>query len=225
MLGIDNLSYQGRWRQVDPMRKLALYGLFLLLAMTTPPLYQALLLVFIATLTCWLLRVGPLRYLKWLSVPLGFLLVGVMAIVLSVSRQPETLWWGIPLGSFWVGIDPQGLHTAHQTFWRSLAALSATFWFVLNTPFPQLIQILQRCRVPKLLTEQILLTWRFIFIFLDEALAIRRAQSLRFGYSSLGSSYRSLSMLIGMLFMRVMMRYQQMVISLEIKLYQGEFHL
>lgn len=225
MLGIDKLSYQGRWRQVDPMRKLALYGLFLLLAMTCPPLYQALLLGFIAELTCWLLRIGPLRYLKWLSVPLGFLSVGVATIVLSVSRQPETLWWGIPLGTFWVGIDPIGLHTANHTLWRSLAALSATFWFVLNTPFPQLIQILQRCRVPTLLTEQILLTWRFIFIFLDEALAIRRAQSLRFGYSSLGSSYRSLSMLVGMLFMRVMMRYQQMVIALEIKLYQGEFHL
>ncbi|MDX5627760.1 MULTISPECIES: energy-coupling factor ABC transporter transmembrane protein [unclassified Brenneria] len=225
MLGIDKLSYQGRWRQVDPMRKLALYGLFLLLAMTCPPLYQALLLGFIAALTCWLLRIGPLRYLKWLSVPLGFLSVGVATIVLSVSRQPETLWWGIPLGTFWVGIDPIGLHTANHTLWRSLAALSATFWFVLNTPFPQLIQILQRCRVPTLLTEQILLTWRFIFIFLDEALAIRRAQSLRFGYSSLGSSYRSLSMLVGMLFMRVMMRYQQMVIALEIKLYQGEFHL
>ncbi|MEC5317817.1 energy-coupling factor ABC transporter transmembrane protein [Brenneria populi subsp. brevivirga] len=225
MLGIDKLSYQSRWRQVDPMRKLALYGLFLLLAMTCPPLYQALLLGFIAALTCWLLRVGSLRYLKWLSVPLGFLLAGVATIVLSVSRQPETLWWGIQLGSFWVGVDPIGLHTANQTLWRSLAALSATFWFVLNTPFPQLIQILQRCRVPTLLTEQILLTWRFIFIFLDEAQAIRRAQSLRFGYSSLGSSYRSLSMLVGMLFMRVMMRYQQMVIALEIKLYQGKFHL
>ncbi|MCG8706848.1 energy-coupling factor ABC transporter transmembrane protein [Brenneria sp. 4F2] len=225
MLGIDKLSYQGRWRQVDPMRKLALYGLFLLLAMTCPPLYQALLLAFIATLTCWLLRIGPLRYLRWLAVPLGFLLTGVATIVLSASRQPETLWWGVHLGSLWLGIDPAGAQTANQTLWRSLAALSATYWFVLNTPFPQLIQILQRCRVPKMLTEQILLTWRFVFIFLDEALAIRRAQSLRFGYSSLGSSYRSLSMLIGMLFMRVMLRYQQMVISLEIKLYQGDFHL
>ncbi|MBJ7221545.1 MULTISPECIES: energy-coupling factor ABC transporter transmembrane protein [unclassified Brenneria] len=225
MLGIDKLSYQSRWRQVDPMRKLALYGLFLLLAMSCPPLYQALLLGFIAVLTCWLLRVGPVRYLKWLAVPLGFLLVGLVAIVLSVSRQPETLLWSLPLGRFWLGVDPQGLSAANQTFWRSLAALSATFWFVLNTPFPQLIQILQRCRVPQVLTEQILLTWRFIFIFLDEAVAIQRAQSLRFGYTSLGNSYRSLSMLIGMLFMRVMTRYQQMVTSLDIKLYQGDFHL
>jgi hypothetical protein len=33
----------------------------------------------------------------------------------------------------------EGLTTANQTFWRSLAALAATFWLVLNLPFPQLL--------------------------------------------------------------------------------------
>ncbi len=225
MLGIDRLSYQSRWRRVDPMAKLVLYGLFLLLAMISPPCYQALLLLVIAALTCYLLRIGPRRYLLWLSVPLSFLLVGLIAIVLSVSRQPDALWWGVQAGQFWFGIDKAGLITANQTMWRSLAALAATFWFVLNTPFPQLIQLLKRCHVPDLLTEQILLTWRFIFIFIDEAAAIHRAQSLRFGYTSLGSGYRSLAMLVSMLFTRVMIRYQQMIVSLDIKLYQGNFHL
>ena len=72
-----------------------------------------------------------------------------------------------------------------------------TFWLVLNLPFPQLIILLKRAHVPRLLTEQILLTWRFIFILLDEALAIHRAQTLRFGYRSLPLGYRSLAMLVG----------------------------
>lgn len=76
-----------------------------------------------------------------------------------------------------------------------------------------------------MLTEQILLTWRFIFILIEEAAAIHQAQSLRFGYISLPTGYRSLAMLVGMLFTRVMIRYQQMVISLDMKLYQGDFHL
>lgn len=78
---------------------------------------------------------------------------------------------------------------------------------------------------PRLLTEQILLTWRFIFILIEEAAAIHQAQSLRFGYISLRTGYHSLAMLVGMLFTRVMIRYQQMVISLDMKLYQGDFHL
>ena len=79
--------------------------------------------------------------------------------------------------------------------------------------------------MPRLLTEQILLTWRFIFILLDEAMAIHRAQTLRFGYRNVHLSYRSLSMLVGLLFTRVLIRYQQMSTSLDIKLYQGDFHL
>ncbi|PEH55660.1 energy-coupling factor ABC transporter transmembrane protein [Yersinia kristensenii] len=225
MLGIDKLSYQSRWRQADPMGKLVLYGVFLLLAMLSPPMYQALLLVFIAGLTCYLLRVGPRRYLRWLAIPLSFLLVGLVTIVLSLSRQPESLWWGVQIGNWWFGLDSVGLATANQTLWRSLAALAATFWFVLNTPFPQLIQILKRCHAPRLLTEQILLTWRFIFILIEEAAAIQQVQSLRFGYISLRTGYHSLAMLVGMLFTRVMIRYQQMVISLDMKLYQGDFHL
>lgn len=105
MLGIDKLSYQSRWRQVDPIGKLVLYGVFLLLAMLSPPLYQALLLIFIAALTCYLLRVGPRRYLRWLAIPLSFLLVGLVTIVLSLSRQPESMWWSIQIGNWWFGID------------------------------------------------------------------------------------------------------------------------
>ncbi len=225
MLGIDKLSYQSRWRQADPMGKLVLYAVFLLAAMLSQPMYQALLLVFIAALTCYLLRVGPRRYLRWLAIPLSFLLVGLVTIVISLSRQPENLWWGMQIGHWWLGLDKVGLTTANQTLWRSLAALAATFWFVLNTPFPQLIQILKRCHAPRLLTEQILLTWRFIFILIEEAAAIHQAQSLRFGYISLRTGYHSLAMLVGMLFTRVMIRYQQMVISLDMKLYQGDFHL
>ncbi|ECN8655546.1 energy-coupling factor ABC transporter transmembrane protein, partial [Salmonella enterica subsp. enterica serovar Typhimurium] len=36
---------------------------------------------------------------------------------------------------------------------------------------------------------------------------------------------RSLAMLAGLLFTRVLMRYQQMTTTLDIKLYQGDFHL
>ncbi|KMJ44030.1 cobalamin biosynthesis protein CbiQ [Xenorhabdus khoisanae] len=225
MIGIDKLSYQSRWRDKDPRAKFALYLLFMAAAMVLSPVWQAVLVVGLAMLSCYLLRISLLRYLKWLLLPVGFLGLGLIAIVLSASPQPDSLLWGFQAGQYWFGLDPQGVVMAHQALWRSLAALSATFWFMMNMPFEQMIKLLKFCRVPHLLIEQILLTWRFIFIFLEEAVAIHHAQSLRFGYSSLRTSYRSLAMLISMLFSRVMSRYQQMSIALELKLYQGDFHL
>lgn len=225
MTGLDRLSYQSRWFHVAPERKFLFWLLLLILAFSLPPLGQALLMAITAALTCWLLRISFWRWCRWMALPLGFLLVGVLTIVFSVSRDAHTLLASVSLGGFHLGITQVGLNTANETFWRSLAALSATFWLVLNLPFPQLIVLLKRARAPRLLTEQILLTWRFIFILLDEAMAIHRAQTLRFGYRNVRLSYRSLSMLVGLLFTRVLIRYQQMSTALDIKLYQGDFHL
>ncbi len=50
-------------------------------------------------------------------------------------------------------------------------------------------------------------------------MAIHRAQTLRFGYGSVPQGYRSLAMLVGLLFTRVLLRYQQMSTALDIKLY------
>ncbi len=54
-------------------------------------------------------------------------------------------------------------------------------------------------------------------------MAIHRAQTLRFGYGSVPQGYRSLAMLVGLLFTRVLLRYQQMSTALDIKLYQVIF--
>ena len=197
----------------------------MILAFSLPPVGQGALLVMLAAFTCWLLRISFWRWLRWMAIPTGFLLVGVVTILFSITRQPQHLLAGIPLGSYWLGVLPEGLAMANATLWRSLAALAATFWLVLNLPFPQLIVLLRKGRVPRLLTEQILLTWRFIFILLEEAAAIHRAQTLRFGYRTLPLGYRSLAMLVGLLFTRVLLRYKEMATTLDIKLYQGDFHL
>ena len=85
--------------------------------------------------------------------------------------------------------------------------------------------LLKFCRIPTLLLEQIMLTYRFIFILIEEAMAIHQAQTLRFGYGRLGNSYRSLAMLVGMLLARVMERHARMETTLDVKLFTGEFHL
>ena len=225
MTGLDRISYQSRWRHVAPEWKFLLWLLLMVLAFTLPVMGRVVSLTGTAALTCWLARISLWRWCRWMALPLGFLLVGVFTILFSMSHDPQNLWLGFPASHYWLGITRSGLITANDTFWRSLCALAATFWLVLNLPFVQLIVLLKRARVPRLITEQILLTWRFIFILIDEALAIHRAQTLRFGYQSLPKGYRSLAMLVGVLFTRVLIRYQQMATTLDVKLYQGDFHL
>ena len=112
MTGLDRLSYQSRWFHVQPERKFLLWLLMMVLAFSLPPLGQALLMALTAGFTCWLLRISLWRWLRWMALPLGFLLVGVVTIVFSFSRDPHTLLVSVPLGSFSLGVTAAEIERA-----------------------------------------------------------------------------------------------------------------
>ncbi len=146
MTGLDRISYQSRWRHIAPEWKFLLWLLLMVLAFTLPVIGRVMTLLFTAALTCFVARISLWRWCRWMALPFGFLLVGVLTILFSIGRDPQSLWWGISIGHYWLGMTPSGLITANDTFWRSLCALSATFWLVLTLPFDQLIVLLQRAR-------------------------------------------------------------------------------
>ena len=116
MTGLDRLSYQSRWVHVSPVRKFLLWLVMMILAFTLPPLGQGIELLLIAALSCWLLRISFWRWCRWMALPFGFLAVGVVTILFSISRDPQTLLASIPVGSYWLGISAPGLVTANETF-------------------------------------------------------------------------------------------------------------
>ncbi|EAA5642653.1 ATP-binding cassette domain-containing protein [Salmonella enterica subsp. enterica serovar Javiana] len=128
MTGLDRLSYQSRWAHVAPQRKFLLWLAMMILAFALPPVGQGIELLIIAGLSCWLLRISLWRWCRWMAIPFGFLLVGVITIIFSISREPQMLLAGISVGPYWIGITRAGVVTANETFWRSLTALSATLW-------------------------------------------------------------------------------------------------
>lgn len=225
MLEIDHYAYQNRWRTVNPLAKGIGFISLLLIAFCSTTLIQVVLLLVLAPITCYNSHIGLKKYCRWLFIPFAFLLVSVIGILLSFAWNKEHMLVSIPIGSIYIGINADSIIVAQNAFFRSLCCLAVTYLFVLSTPFDQLIQIGKKTHLPKVLLEIILLTYRFIFIFLDEVAAIKRAQTLRFGYISMKTSYHSLGMLITMLLTRVLSRYSQMTIALETKLYKGDFHL
>lgn len=225
MLEIDHYAYQSRWRTISPLTKAIAFLMLLLLALCSNAIVQSALLVILAPVTCYNSRISFNKYCRWMLIPFAFLLASVMGIILSFGWDNQQMLLSIPLGSFYIGVHADSLLIAQHAFLRSLSCLAVTYLFVLSTPFDQLIQIGKKSHLPKVLLEIILLTYRFIFIFLDEVAAIKRAQTLRFGYISAKTSYHSLGMLITMLLSRVLSRYSQMTVALETKLFKGDFHL
>ncbi|WP_374017718.1 cobalt ECF transporter T component CbiQ [Paenibacillus thiaminolyticus] len=225
MLTIDKYAYHNRWIGVPPYIKTSGYMLLLILSLSGSAVLQAAICLLLVPLTMYVAKMKCRHYIKWFMLPFSFLLFSIISILISVSPSADGLLWKVQAGSLYLGISDATMQAAAHVLFRSTACLACTLFFVLTVPVQQLIKVMRTIHIPVLLIELMVLIYRFIFIFIEEAAAIRHAQQLRFGYHGLKNSYKSLAMLVNVLFQRVMARYRDMSVVLDVKLFQGDFHV
>lgn len=175
-------------------------------------------------LTTVVARIPIGNYLKLYLAPGIFLLISILTILISKSSL-DVFLWSAKIGRSYVGIKQEALMETSLIVLRVLASISSTFFIALTIPINQLIVVFKGLKVPATIVELIILIYRSIFIFLEEMMEIYNIQEMKFGYYGMRNSYRSLGLLIKHLFVRILKRYEDMVIALETKLYDGEFKI
>jgi len=78
-----------------------------------------------------------------------------------------------------------------------------------TTPFADLLAVLRRLRVPRLLVTTIALMYRYLFVLADEAQRLRRARQSRTFTASRRHAWRSLATVVGQLFVRATARAER----------------
>lgn len=206
---IDRVASQSRWRHRS-LAERSLIGLgFLALTVTVPP-WPGAALAGLAVLgfTFAGARV-PLRpWATAVAAPLGFLVVGALMLMVQVGDG------GIALAS----------GAAERAALLGLRALAGTFclmFLAFTTPAAELIGGLRRLRVPAEIVELALLTYRFVFLLADEAVAMTTAQRARLGHSTRRRWLRSVAMVIANLLPRAMDRARRMETGLAARGWQG----
>lgn len=223
MLIIDKYAYSNRLADSNPFFKFILVVLALIITTTTRNVYINLIIFAVMAFTTTVVAGIPKgKYLKILSIPMGFLIISIITILISISNV-DTFVWSVYVFERYIGITKGALDESIILGTRVFASIGATFFLGLTTPLNNLIRVLKWLHLPKSLIELVVLIYRAIFIFLDEAQEIFTGQELKFGYSNFKNSLRSTGLLLRSLFLRVLLRYKEMVIILECKLYDGEF--
>lgn len=146
-------------------------------------------------------------------------------ILLTFSKDKEVLLYSIKIGSLYIGVSNESIISSTHLFFRALSCLTCIYFIMLTTPFNQLIFVFKKLHLPDIVLEISMLMYRFIFIFMEEVADIRKSQELRFGYINLKNGYNSFGLLVNMLFKRMMIRYDEMSIALDMKLYDGTFYI
>ncbi len=120
------------------------------------------------------------------------------------------------------------LLNAEMMFVRVSASVLALIMLTTTTPFFEMMSAFRWFKMPKVLTNLILFTYRFIFVLQDEAARMKMARKAR-GFAGgrhlfEKQAFRILSSSIGMIFVRSSQRGSDMFDSLLMRGFDGEVH-
>ena len=223
---IDDYAYKNKLSKVNPNIKFAIGMFLLILSLINPYNYISIFNIFVMSFVIvYIAKIDLKDYIHFIKIPLVFLIISIIMILINFSKNKEFLLYSIKIGSIYIGVSNESINNAIHLFFRALSCLTCIYFIMLTTPFNQLIFVFKKLHLPDVILEISMLMYRFIFIFMEEVSDIRKSQELRFGYINLKNGYNSFGLLVNMLFKRMMIRYDEMSIALDMKLYDGTFHI
>ena len=229
---IDSLAYGNRLRWLPPSHKLSFAIVLLILSLISPPIVQGLISIWVFIWIICYAAIPVNIYLKLLALPLSFWIASLPAFVINgadVQTQAviADVWRGLGMnfGRFYIYVSNDGLQQVARLLIRALASTSCMYFILLTTPFTEILQVLRQLRCPALLTELLLLMYRFIFTLLAIVNDLWMAQNSRCGYRTWRRGMSSLGILIGQLLQRVLINYRQVSLSLAARGFNGELQV
>lgn len=224
MLKIDHLAYNNRLTDKNPMQKASMSMFLLLLAIFIDNFYlQSAILIFNILLCVFVAKIPTKEYFNLYTIPLAFIIMGVIAILISYSKEKSGFIFSFPIFGGFFGITEMGLTQASKIIARSLACISSTYTFALTTPINQMIYVFKKIHLPRAFMEQFALIYRFITLFFEELSVMKIAIELKQGYVDKKTWINSVSLLGSSLFARIFRSYQDYQIALKLKLFDEDF--
>ncbi|MDK2892438.1 cobalt ECF transporter T component CbiQ [Methanohalophilus sp.] len=209
------LRYTNNWLKIG----LVLFGILMGVSSGSPAV-PFLIALCMGTATVVISKMPLKQYLKILSGPASFVILSVIVIAFFFGGGQEL--FGFNVLSYHLGVNVEGLEMAFLVFSRTLGGMTCLFFLALTTPMVELFAVLKKSKLPDSFIEISMMMYRYIFVFLEVALSIKYAQTVRLGYKDLRTSLNSLAMLASTLFLRSWEQGEKIFISMNARCYDGK---
>lgn len=230
-LKIDSIAYTNRLRQLPPAHKLLFAIALLLLTYVAQVPVQISIAVWVSIWIVVYAGISASTYFRLLLIAAGFWLTSLPAFAVSgidlphlPSVQPD-IWQGFRLGDYYLYLSLHGMQQAAALGVRAIAATACIYFVILTVPFIEILDLLRRLGCPALLTDLLMLMYRFIFVLLQTASELWTAQQSRGGYRTKKLWFKSLGLLVGQLLRRTLENYRQVSLTLESRGFTGDFRV
>jgi cobalt/nickel transport system permease protein len=168
--------------QLDGRVKFVLAVAFILTCSLTPiSAWAVYILLFTLILSIEILSTLGVGYvLKRASLALPFVLAALPVIFTTEGAE----LFSLPVGASTLTASIEGLERFISIALKSWLSVQAAIVMAAVTPFPELLQAMRAVGIPRLLVAMFGLTWRYLFVLVDEALRLIRARAARSGVSA-----------------------------------------
>jgi len=186
---IDFYAYASKIRHWNATFKVSLSVLTLILCILLDnPYVSVAVIIAMAYLTVVKGEISLTEYLSILAIPIAFILLGTFTIAIDFSKQPMGQY-NLYLGFGYVFTSQAKLKTVVFLIVKVFAAISALQMMTLSTPSSEIIYVLKKAHVPKLIIELMSLIYRYIFILMDVYTKMKNSAQSRQGYCDFKTSY------------------------------------
>lgn len=226
MLYVDEFVYANKLRFAHPLEKtiFAITTMVIGLVIGKPVVNISITFILLLLLS-QKAKIPGFVLRKLMFIPIGFLILGVIPIILNLSTSSSEFLFFIKIGKYYLGFTQGSLLLAVNTIFRAISSVTCLYFLALTTPMIELIYVLNLFRMPSLIIELMILIYRFIFVFIETAFNIYTAQSSRWGYSSFKRSIISCGLLFSNLWGRTFLKSQALFTSLISRGYENELRV
>lgn len=179
-----------------PFEKFTFFVAFLLGSLLTQNILTPFLIV--AGISVFFLYHGlSLRaLLEIAALPMSFMLVAVVSIICIISRESFEAIYITQISDYYIGFSQISLDKGIFIIGKAMGAMFAFYFLILTSPIDEIEYLLRKMKVPDLLIELFVLSFRFITILLLFSRQCYLSQKKRMAYRTFSSSIRSLGMLV-----------------------------
>jgi len=218
-------SRKGLLQRVDPRIKLLSLGGVVVVAVLLQTLLQFLVLLLLLTSLAVASRLPLGAFFRRQAVVVAFAAVIVLPLPFLT---PGYALFSVPVGPWRLWVSFEGVYQAVFFTVRVWVCVAALGLLTLSTRFVALLHAMQRLHFPRLFIQLTAITYRFIFVFTDEAYRMglaREARTVRKERVVRLRTWRTLSSMIGTLFIRAYERGEKVYHAMLARGYTGEFQL
>lgn len=130
------------------------------------------------------------------ALPMSFMLVAVASIICIISHESFEAIYITQIGSYHIGFSQISLDAGIYIIGKAMGAMFAFYFLILTSPIDEIEYLLRKMKLPDLLIELFVLSFRFITILLMFSRQCYLSQKKRMAYRSFSSSIRSSGMLV-----------------------------